>query len=722
MTKLGRGVWFLGAVSLISACAIAGCADAGHGGGGTRDSGRNDSGFVDGAIDASGDSGVGSCMTNADCPDDGIFCNGVVQCQSGRCVAANVPSCNDSISCTDDSCDSTLDRCLHTTNDLNCGGGLHCSLSGCQTGIPCEFDSDCDDNIFCNGVESCVSGTCSSAGMRDCSDSNTCTMDTCDEPTGHGGMCSHVAFTDTLTSIDHCGDGTTCMVCPVPPAGLHEVASCTAGVCGVSCEVGYIDLDGVMSNGCEFACTPTGGVDLPDDTFADSNCDGIDGDRTLAIFVSTSGTPSNDGLTSATPVSTFTAAFAVFAAHPERTQILVANGMYPVSSPITLPSGVGIYGGYAAGFTGRSDTRAQIVASGGTAVVADHLTAPTIVDRVSMTTMSQTGASAATTTLVVDTSADNLTLRYLTIIAGRGGDGSAGATGPNGADGVRGGNGSGSSGGGGGSVGGGAGASGLYRMAGPAGSPGSPGSCGVGGAAGGGSGGAGLGCGDGDPVGGHDGDLGCTGTTGGPGTGGDGIGTLVGRTWMPSSGATGVAGGVGGGGGGGGAGGGENANCVVTTYYDTGRGGGGGGGGGRGGAGGFGGAEGGASIGIILLSSTVTFANVRVTTIGGGNGGGGGAGGSGGAGGLGGTGETTHNSSQGIGGNGGPGGPGGPGGCGGGGGGGPTFGVWGNGPTAQIQEISATVYTIGSGGSAGGSCGTVGATGQSGSLHNAITL
>lgn len=38
-------------------------------------------------------------------------------------------------------------------------------------------------------------------------------------------------------------------------------------------------------------CVAQPGVDLPDDDFTDSNCDGIDGDRTQAIFVASGPTP-----------------------------------------------------------------------------------------------------------------------------------------------------------------------------------------------------------------------------------------------------------------------------------------------------------------------------------------------------------------------------------------------------------------------------------------------
>src|SRR5512141_464745 len=42
------------------------------------------------------------------------------------------------------------------------------------------------------------------------------------------------------------------------------------------------------------SCTPTG-ADDPDDAFADTDCDGIDGDKTKAIFVGPSGNDSAPG-------------------------------------------------------------------------------------------------------------------------------------------------------------------------------------------------------------------------------------------------------------------------------------------------------------------------------------------------------------------------------------------------------------------------------------------
>jgi hypothetical protein len=80
------------------------------------------------------------CLEDADCPDDGIYCNGLESCdvESGECVSSGSP-------CPDGQlCDEENDRC-----------------------VECLTDADCpDDGLFCNGEESCdeLIGECVSSG------------------------------------------------------------------------------------------------------------------------------------------------------------------------------------------------------------------------------------------------------------------------------------------------------------------------------------------------------------------------------------------------------------------------------------------------------------------------------------------------------------------------------------------------------------------------------
>jgi subtilisin len=65
---------------------------------------------------------------------------------------------------------------------------------------PCLFDAECDDGLFCNGIELCDQGTCI-AGAAPCGDGIDCTVDSCDEL---AQTCNYVA-SDAL-----CDDGNPC--------------------------------------------------------------------------------------------------------------------------------------------------------------------------------------------------------------------------------------------------------------------------------------------------------------------------------------------------------------------------------------------------------------------------------------------------------------------------------------------------------------------------------
>ena len=45
----------------------------------------------------------------------------------------------------------------------------------------CHDDEDCDDNIFCNGLEQCSNGRCYQSPITPCDDGVACTVDSCDE-------------------------------------------------------------------------------------------------------------------------------------------------------------------------------------------------------------------------------------------------------------------------------------------------------------------------------------------------------------------------------------------------------------------------------------------------------------------------------------------------------------------------------------------------------------
>ena len=88
------------------------------------------------------------------------------------------------------------------------------------------------------------------------------------------------------------------------------------------------------------SCTPSG-ADVPDDDFADQNCDGIDGDLEKAIFVAPSGSDAAQG-TRESPVKTLNKATALAAASGK--DVYACNGSY--AEALVVSSAVRLYGGY----------------------------------------------------------------------------------------------------------------------------------------------------------------------------------------------------------------------------------------------------------------------------------------------------------------------------------------------------------------------------------------
>jgi hypothetical protein len=149
------------------------------------------------------------------------------------------------------------------------------------------------------------------------------------------------------------------------------VASSLLAVAGASfaAEPGTdYDGDGYVASDCaplDPAVHP-GATDLPDLTFEDMNCDGIDGNAAGAVFVAPGGNNFSPGTKDA-PKKTIAAAIA--AAAPGK-DVYAAAGTY--GEHVVITGRVGIYGGYGPTFTARSTGSDTVIESGDPeAVVVD---------------------------------------------------------------------------------------------------------------------------------------------------------------------------------------------------------------------------------------------------------------------------------------------------------------------------------------------------------------
>ena len=462
------------------------------------------------------------------------------------------------------------------------------------------------------------------------------------------------------------------------------------------------------------------GLDVPDATFTDDNCDGIDGDVERAVFVAVTGDDFNAGTREA-PFRTIQHGIDRAVALADKDHVYVSEGTY--AEAIVLSDGVSVWGGYsAANDWERAASHAvvidvpDIITLNQVGVEANGLVSPTVLGDVEVRT-NFAPRSHVTQYALHGSGSPGLAIERCRLFAARGSAGRNGSDGSNGSNGENGGTGGqgdcqGPITGAGGSPGNNSGV--ALRRGGRGGEGGAEGAnAGEDGEDGGGGATGGNG-GAGGPEGGNgsNGSIGSAGTAGANGAAGSASGSISATYWAAGNGANGVDGTHGHGGGAGGGGGGQGG-----PFVNDGSGNGGGGGGEGGGAGAHGnlGTGGGGSIGCFLHDSTgAEIRDSLIESATGGPGGGGGNGGSGGTGGNGGAGASLCPDEIGEGGDGARGGNGGRGGHGGGGAGGISCSILLANTTLAAEVGNSLVFA--SGGTGGPSLGNNGATGASGTI------
>ena len=241
-----------------------GGADADEDGGGTDADADTDEdgGGADADADVDGD---GGCTSHAEC-GDGNPCT-VDECLMATGVCRNLARadgefcddgvyCNGYETCLSGVCGSSGDPCA----DL---GGTGCVGYVCDEGTPDCIPGNrpdgtgCDDGSYCNGPDACLGGLCTS-GPRPCTGGDgICSFATCDETTLACGL-SSAADGSSCDDGDICNGVDTCLggVCAEDPRPLcDDMNPCTYDVCAI---------DGSGTVTCSYpprppgdACTPT---------------------------------------------------------------------------------------------------------------------------------------------------------------------------------------------------------------------------------------------------------------------------------------------------------------------------------------------------------------------------------------------------------------------------------------------------------------------------------
>jgi hypothetical protein len=180
------------------------------------------------------------------CPSDGVFCNGEESCAEGSCVSAGDP-CDGADD--DDDCSEQCDEAAQSCDGLDPDGAA------------------CDDGMFCNGTDACQAGDCSAHagnpcpgpnGNGNCAESCDENADTCTAPDPDGSLCDDGLY---CNGVDSCVGGTCELHGPQPCDGPGDPDF----DCWETCREDYDDCNGMDRNGSacvldnEPACCLNGG-------------------------------------------------------------------------------------------------------------------------------------------------------------------------------------------------------------------------------------------------------------------------------------------------------------------------------------------------------------------------------------------------------------------------------------------------------------------------------
>ncbi|MDX9724121.1 MAG: MopE-related protein, partial [Myxococcota bacterium] len=368
------------------------------------------------------------CQTDADCSDAvGDRCldygDGIKFC--GRDCSAASPFGN---TCPlGYVCDPTLEQCMRSTGDCQCGPGDAFIK-------PCSQPNPSIPGDKCVGQQSCNNGVLSA-----------CTFpgEVCD---GADNDCDGVidnGFVNPSSGLYESDEN--CGVCNLNcqtllAAAPHGDGACSTASgspqCALVCDGGYFDVDGTTANGCE--CQRLSDSDQPDALGQDANCDSIDGELIRGVFVSLSGSDSNDGHI-LRPVRSISKGIELAAADPADLldHVFVANGIYEES--LTLASGVHVYGGYSTDFRVHNPVGNETAVFGAAptvampgAVNAFSLSAPTIFDGFTVVGADAVVEGASSYTVYVHNTGNALIFSNNIVVAGNGASGNRGSDGAEG--------------------------------------------------------------------------------------------------------------------------------------------------------------------------------------------------------------------------------------------------------------------------------------------------
>jgi hypothetical protein len=181
-------------------------------------------------------------------------------------------------------------------------------------------------------------------------------------------------------------------------------------------------VEGGVARGPRPSCVPDGGADVPDDAFADTNCDGIDGDALAAVFVSPGGSDEANGVVDA-PVKTLTRAIAL-AVELGKPAVYICAGEY--AERLVVTAGIELYGGFDCerGWA-RVNEVAHLRPPDGVPLTVRDVAAPVRIHRMAFHAADVAALGGSSTAVVVSRATD-VAFEHAELIAGSGGKGAPG--------------------------------------------------------------------------------------------------------------------------------------------------------------------------------------------------------------------------------------------------------------------------------------------------------
>ena len=238
----------------------------------------------------------GKCVfkqVSAPC-DDGNACTTADVCDSGTC-AGKAKVCLDNNACTEDSCDPAAaggckfgnaaapcdDGNACTTKDFCVDGKCAGAANACNDSKSCTVDScdpvkgcvnaavagSCDDNNPCTAPDACSNGACASGAAVKCDDANPCTTDSCDPGKG----CVYATNSGGCDDKDACTVGDVCSqgkcVGGANQCGCQSDADCKTGSTNLCLGTPFCD-----KSAANFKCGVKANTAIACNTSADSDC------------------------------------------------------------------------------------------------------------------------------------------------------------------------------------------------------------------------------------------------------------------------------------------------------------------------------------------------------------------------------------------------------------------------------------------------------------------